>query len=51
MLVSWLIHANPFTELRFESGGLQNSHQEPMVNPIKGFGLIQIEHGGFGTVF
>ena len=27
-------------ELRFESGGLQNSRQEPMINPVEGLGLI-----------
>ena len=33
-------HADLFAELRFESGGLQNRHQEPMVHPIEGLGLI-----------
>ena len=33
-------HTNPNPELWLESGGLQNSRQEPMVNPIKGLGVI-----------
>ena len=38
----WVVihHANPSAELRLESGSLQNSHQKPMVNPVKGLGLI-----------
>ena len=36
-------HANPFAEPWFKSGSFQNSHQEPMVNPIKGLRLIQID--------
>ena len=33
-------HANPFAELWFESGDLQNSRQEPMINTVVGLGLI-----------
>ena len=44
-------HTNPFAELRLESGGLQNSCQEPMVNPIKDLGLIQIDQRSFSAVF
>ena len=33
-------NADTFVELRFESGGLQNCRQEPMVHPIEGLGLI-----------
>ena len=44
-------HANLFTELQLESGGLQNSRQEPMVNPIEGLGLIQIDQHRLGGVF
>ena len=38
----WVVvhHADPFAELWFESSGLQNCHQEPMVHPIEGLGLI-----------
>ena len=35
----------------FESNGLQNSYQKPMVNPIEGLGLIQIDQHGFGAIF
>ena len=44
-------HANPFAELWFESGSFQNSCQEPIVNPIKGLGLIQIDQRGFDAIF
>ena len=33
-------HVNPFAELQFESGGLKNSRQEPMINSVEGLGLI-----------
>ena len=44
-------HADPFAELRFESGGLQNRHQKLMVYLIEDLGLIQIDQRGFGVVF
>ena len=48
----WVViyHSNQFVELRFESGGFQNSHQEPMVNPIGDFGLINLDQCGFGAI-
>ena len=33
-------HADPFAELRLESGGLQNCCQEPIVHPVEELGLI-----------
>ena len=34
-----------------KSGGFQNSHLEPMVDPIEGLELIQMDQRGFGAVF
>ena len=43
-------HANQFAELRLKSGGFQNSHQEPMIDPIKDLVLIQIDQRGFSAI-
>ena len=44
-------NADPFAELRLESGGLQNRRQELVVHPIEGLGLIQIDQRGLVVVF
>ena len=44
-------HANPFAELRLESGGFQNTRQEQMVDSIEDLGLIQIDQRCFSAVF
>ena len=44
-------YADSFAELWFESGSLENCRQKLMVQPIEGFGLIQINrHSVFSTL-